>query len=318
MHKGLQYAAKAAVLACFVVLLLTQTSFYRLSAKSVSTDPTPENTVTELQPVPKRLVVASLKDDDTTWLQRRLPDWDVARYIVDDPQAKLTVPVNKGREAMVYLTYIIENYDRLADINVFIHALQYQWHNDDPNKDGATVISRLQLPFIHQHGYVNMRCAWTLGCPGEVRVTSPTTKREDPNNPDTASHFAQAFRELFPLRAAQNDIPTVVGASCCAQFAVSKAKLRETSRSEYERIRDWLRDTPLPDNISGRIMEYSWHIFFGKGDVHCPDAPACYCNVFGLCDLQNCSQSACPGQYTLPKYSTMPPGWKQLAEYDRR
>jgi cytochrome c biogenesis protein ResB len=52
----------------------------------------------------KRLVVASEKADDTTWLQRRLPDWPVSRYIVDDHDANLTVPIKKGREAMVYLT----------------------------------------------------------------------------------------------------------------------------------------------------------------------------------------------------------------------
>lgn len=52
----------------------------------------------------KRLVVASLKADDTTWLQRRLPQWPVSRYIVDDKDANLTVPIKKGRESMVYLT----------------------------------------------------------------------------------------------------------------------------------------------------------------------------------------------------------------------
>ena len=52
----------------------------------------------------KRLVVASEKADDTTWLQRRLSDWPVSRYIVDDNEANLTVPIKKGRESMVYLT----------------------------------------------------------------------------------------------------------------------------------------------------------------------------------------------------------------------
>lgn len=52
----------------------------------------------------KCLVVASEKADDTTWLQRRLPDWPVSRYTVDDNEANLTVPIKKGRESMVYLT----------------------------------------------------------------------------------------------------------------------------------------------------------------------------------------------------------------------
>ena len=52
----------------------------------------------------KELVVASLRDDDTSWLQKNLPDWKANIYVVNTHSAPLTVPVNKGREAMVYLT----------------------------------------------------------------------------------------------------------------------------------------------------------------------------------------------------------------------
>ena len=39
-------------------------------------------------------------------MHRYLPGWSRSVYVVDDPSAKLTVPKNKGREAMVYLTYV--------------------------------------------------------------------------------------------------------------------------------------------------------------------------------------------------------------------
>ncbi len=55
-------------------------------------------------PPPKVLVVASMKKDDTTWIQKYLPDWTLVRYVVDRPTAQYAVPLNKGREAMVYLT----------------------------------------------------------------------------------------------------------------------------------------------------------------------------------------------------------------------
>ena len=55
----------------------------------------------------RRLVVASEKNDDVTWIQRRLPSWPVSRYVVDEPSANLTVPIPKGREAMVYLTSVL-------------------------------------------------------------------------------------------------------------------------------------------------------------------------------------------------------------------
>jgi hypothetical protein len=141
----------------------------------------------------------------------------------------------------------------LPEISVFIHSLQYQWHNDDPNKDGATVISRLQIPYVESQGYVNMRCAWLLGCPEEIQVDSPQLDRE------TSVAYREAFLQLFPDRAVSGNIPKVVGASCCSQFALTAWKVREKSRSEYERLRSWLIATPLNDAVSGRVMEYSWH-----------------------------------------------------------
>jgi hypothetical protein len=53
-----------------------------------------------------RVVVASLRSEDTSWVHRHLPNWSRHIYIVDDPTAEFTVPKNRGREAMVYLRYV--------------------------------------------------------------------------------------------------------------------------------------------------------------------------------------------------------------------
>ncbi len=55
-------------------------------------------------PGSKAFIVASMKNDDTDWIQENVPGWELIRYVVDDPKAQYTVPKNKGREAMVYLT----------------------------------------------------------------------------------------------------------------------------------------------------------------------------------------------------------------------
>lgn len=57
-------------------------------------------------------------------------------------------------------------------------------------------------------------------------------------------------------------------------------------------------------------------VVFGQPPVHCPNAQSCYCNVFGLCDLEGCTESACEGRYTLPTVADMPADWKELPEYD--
>jgi hypothetical protein len=50
------------------------------------------------------LVVASQTTDNTTWLKTHFPSWKKAIYLTDVP-SNLSVPVNKGREGMVYLRY---------------------------------------------------------------------------------------------------------------------------------------------------------------------------------------------------------------------
>lgn len=52
------------------------------------------------------VVVASQASENATWLSENFPTWEMNIYRVDDPSAPLTVPKNKGRESMVYLTYV--------------------------------------------------------------------------------------------------------------------------------------------------------------------------------------------------------------------
>lgn len=143
---------------------------------------------------------------------------------------------------------------------IFQHANRYQWHNDDPLYDGKRMLERLQVPYIRGQGYVNLRCVWTLGCPVEIRPfaeegTEHPGDAEASGDEKVGSYYKQAFEHLFP----DMPVPGEVGASCCAQFAVTASKVREHSRQDYEKYRRWLLETPLADDLSGRIMEYSWH-----------------------------------------------------------
>lgn len=52
------------------------------------------------------LVVANLKQQDTSWYTTYFPFWKANVYAADDSTAPLAVPQNKGHEAMVYLSYV--------------------------------------------------------------------------------------------------------------------------------------------------------------------------------------------------------------------
>lgn len=100
----------------------------------------------------KSIVVASVSYEDTTWIQDYLPDWENNIYVVDDKKANLTVFINHGHEAAVYLSYIINHYYVLPDYVAFLHANRYQWHNEDPMYDGVQPMKHLQLQHVKDVG----------------------------------------------------------------------------------------------------------------------------------------------------------------------
>jgi hypothetical protein len=262
------------------------------------------------------VVVASRKSDNTSWLHTSLPPhWTITTYITDDLHAEPFVPINKGHEAMVYLTYLIDTYHALPAVTIFSHAQRYQWHNDDALFDGARMLLHLQLPYVHSTGYVSLRCAWQYGCPAEIR---PYEHGDDPP-PDPSKYYTEdvkpwfyksTYETLFP----GEPVPDVVGAGCCSQFAVSAARVHARPLADYQRVRRWLIETSLPDNVSGRLMEYLWHVLFGMDAVTCPSAEECYCKVFGKCDLVCGSEGLCEGQWFLPGFpggEGLPEGWPE-------
>lgn len=50
-------------------------------------------------------------------------------------------------------------------------------------------------------------------------------------------------------------------------------------------------DIDVEDAVTGRLMEYIWHILFGQEAVSCPDPATCYCKLYGRCDVK-CTETA--------------------------
>lgn len=261
----------------------------------------------------KAIIVASVKAEHPEWVKEHFPDWEVNVFVVDDPDAEHTVYRNRGHEASIYLTYILNNYGSLPDYAVFSHAERYQWHNDDPMYDGVNAIKNLQLNAVDKDGYVSLRCAHRPGC-GSDAINPQPDPGDGPLGVDY--RYASFWQEFFPER----EVPEVVSAPCCAQFAVSKAAILSRHSTAYEQYRDRLWNSPVNDATSGRIFEYMWHIIFGKPAVYCPPAPQCYCQNFGLCDLK-CPEAPmkCEGRYQyngLIPMIGLPEGWPEKGQGD--
>ncbi|PWY72921.1 hypothetical protein BO70DRAFT_381708 [Aspergillus heteromorphus CBS 117.55] len=249
----------------------------------------------------KVIVMAKLEEEHTEWVEQELPDWQRAIYTVNPSSAtaadtqQLKTPLNKGHESMAYLTYLIDHYDVLPSTIAFLHSHRagflMAWHVDAPLHDNVFAMRSLQTDFVQQNGYVNLRCNWNPGCKAGHRTNRHVTE--------------QAFMEIFegtstpPLNTtdistmqspAQSpddqkflQMPTHVAAACCAQFAVSRDQVHRRPRDDYVKIRQWVIDTDKDDASSGRVMEFLWHVIFGRESIYCPDEEVCYCQVYGKC-----------------------------------
>lgn len=125
------------------------------------------------------------------------------------------------------------------------------------------------------------------------------------------------FRDAFQVLLPGAPVPHSISAPCCAQFAVTRDTIRQRPKAHYQRYREWLIQTDLEDEISSRVMEKLWHskpslaylvfgpltyppVIFGRPANDCPDAPTCYCKLYGLCDLECESNRSCWSQWSSP------------------
>ncbi|KAF2476588.1 uncharacterized protein BDR25DRAFT_300532 [Lindgomyces ingoldianus] len=222
------------------------------------------------------LVIAKTKEEDTTWMDREIPDQEKAIYVADDPTAPLHPPKNKGHEVMVYLSWIIDNYDNLPDVAIFMHAHQLTWHNDDIlDNNAAILVKSLSRQRVWREGFMNMRCSWYPGCPDWMH---PGETEENAYKQEEVL-LAKSWSELFPL----DPVPAVLAQPCCAQFALSRERIQAKPHSQYVWYREWLFSTKLPDYLSGRIWEYVWQFVFTGNNVFCPEEHICFCDGFGMC-----------------------------------
>ncbi|MCJ1335645.1 hypothetical protein MMC09_000917 [Bachmanniomyces sp. S44760] len=232
-------------------------------------------------PYTRTLVIPCKKSEDISWIGSELPSLPLAVYTVDDPNSPLRTPKNKGREAMVYLTYIIDHYANLSDTTIFMHAHRHAWHNNVLlGIDAAQTIRRLSDDRVARVGYMNTRCHHDPGCPDWVHLDRPEIDFDEDKKGMEKDFTVSVWRELFPHAPR---IPPALSQPCCAQFAVSKDTILSVPRDEYIRLRKWLLNTRIPDDNAGRIFEYVWQYIFTGNAEFCPRPSSCYCDGYGIC-----------------------------------
>jgi len=170
---------------------------------------------------------------------------------------------------MVYLSYIIDHYDVLPDVSVFVHGGDDAWHNDIMRDGVVAMLPRLRIPHLLHNGYTNLRCTHDSGCyPHNIRVWPKATEEELENvfNKDYRRIFAKAYMQIMNVKKL-DQVPDEVANICCAQFAVSRDRIRMRAKRDYVRMQKWILDSEMSDHEVGWIFEKLWHIIFQENAV---------------------------------------------------
>ena len=171
---------------------------------------------------------------------------------------------------MAYLSYIIDNYSALPSTLAFLHSHRdgflTAWHTDTDLHDNVQALRTLQIPFVQSNGYVNLRCNWNPGCNEAHRFNKHVTSEVWRDVFGGTSTYMPSMN-ASTANVNSTEVPTQVGAACCAQFAVSRRRVLQRPITDYKQFRQWILDTEKSDAKSGRVMEFLWHVIFGMDAV---------------------------------------------------
>jgi hypothetical protein len=165
-------------------------------------------------------------------------------YDKEMPESLYNIPVNKGYEASVYLKYIIDHYENLADFTFFTHDDEYAWHHS------GSIIDLFDEAVNSNKLYYN--------------INDKCIMKGIANNlwySDILIWYHKYIEEYIPINSLPNkNFSLNVRGS--AQFLVHKSLITNLPLEFYQNLYDWLMTTELECARSARYLEYTWHVFW--------------------------------------------------------
>ncbi|RMY79244.1 hypothetical protein D0864_09132 [Hortaea werneckii] len=226
------------------------------------------------------VVLAGNQSEPISWLSQLEPNYTTYQYNILKPDDPVTICAG-AQVGKVYLSFIIDNYDALPWSVIFLHGHLDAWHQEDTAVNLIHSLNRNQLA---RAGYISLRCDWFPSCPAELRPNDhdAVVWGNEGLHQDTEKAVAQSWRRLFPYE----ELPETIASPCCAQFAVTRQAILRRSKADFEHMRQWLIETLMTDELSGRVFEKLWAYIFTGEPVNCPPPQMCACRYFGRCEPQ--------------------------------
>lgn len=198
-------------------------------------------------------VVVSRYNKSTEFIKKieniKIDNIHINCYVYDklNSQNPFNIPVNKGNEASVYLKYIIDFYDDLPDFTFFIHDEEFSWHHS------GSIIDKLKesIESKKQFYNVNDKCIWN-----KKHLINKNYYKE------LLKWYERFIDKYIPLSKVPNNDDFIYSYRGSAQFLVHKNLITNFPITFYKDIYEWIIVTELPNYLSGRFLEWTWHIFW--------------------------------------------------------
>jgi hypothetical protein len=133
----------------------------------------------------------------------------------------------------------------LSEYTIFLHCHEFSWHHEGSILDIINNNKNIHHTFTNLNNYI-------LG----------DMENLDISESDIGIYFRTYIRPsvgnyiLYP-----NFTKGVLG---CAQFIVNKKNILNHSKLFYQKIYDWLMETPISNYWNGRFLEWTWDLFWNK------------------------------------------------------
>lgn len=188
------------------------------------------------------VVVAHFKYD-TRWLLKSPYPVHLCGKVGDAPAALPRDPQcqtpNEGQEASAYLSYIVTYWDSLPKFVAFVHGHETAIHQRHNIFDML-----VQDPQWRTRGFTSLnRTFWNVHLPGEDRYER------------SKAVWGRVFKKYL------GEMPGELSFDCCAQFVVSRERIRRLPRQAYE---EFLRYSMEPGHCVGCVFEMLWPLIFGS------------------------------------------------------
>jgi hypothetical protein len=194
----------------------------------------------------KTNIVLSRYNKNVEWVYNLKGNNNILIYDKNILDCPYNIPVNKGNEASVYLKYIVDHYYILTDFTFFIHDEEFSWHHS------GSIIDKFDESIISNELYYNINDRNIMG--SIFNLTKDEYRM--------ILHWYSIYIEPYIPKNKLPEQDWTNGYRGSAQFLVHKSLIRKLPKKFYEDLYKWIITTDLPNELSGKFLEWTWHIFW--------------------------------------------------------